>query len=486
MAINSNLNGSLTQVYDGMVQIEKKSPSGAGTVSFTSIPSSGFKDLVFVVYGAGTQVSTSTSIQMTFNGDTGANYDLQYMQNTSGTTAGASEVRAGTSITDIIALPAASAPANTGGSGYIYIPDYGQTTFHHSGNAWSNTKIGTSANQLFTRTSAWWWRSTAAITRVDLTLASGNFVTGTTITLYALSNTVGATLATGDTNMAVYGRLTTETLVPVSTSDRTSQSTLYFTPYNGASIPLYNGTRWVRRSFSEISLALSGLTSAKNYDVFVYDNAGVVTLELSAAWASDTARTDSLALQNGVYVKSGTPTRLWLGTVRTTSTTTVEDSKTKRFVWNNFNRINRSLSRHEATTSWTYTTATFRQANASASNQVEAVVGLTDSWIEVDVHGQSNNSNTAGALTVTSVGVGVNSTSTNSAQIYVSSSGTTNSASILHYMHPMAIYKAHPTLGYSFYAWLEYSRATSTTTWTGDDASATEIYHPGMIGRIKG
>jgi hypothetical protein len=172
------------------------------------------------------------------------------------------------------------------------------------------------------------------------------------------------------------GRLTTETGVPISTSDRTAQSTLYFTPFNGNRIALYDGTRWKLYTFTERSLALSGLTSGKNYDVFIYDNAGTLTLELSAAWTDDTTRADALALEDGIYVKSGAATRRYLGTIRTTDTDATEDSAAKRFVWNLYNQVPLRLEKND-TTSWSYSTATIRQFNGDATHQVEFVQGGT-------------------------------------------------------------------------------------------------------------
>jgi hypothetical protein len=83
-----------------------------------------------------------------------------------------------------------------------------------------------------------------------------------------------------------HGRLTTETGVAVSPSDRSSQGTLYFTPYNGNSLSVYDGTRWKLYAFSEISLALS-LVSGAVYSLFVYDNAGTLTLD-ATAWQNAT------------------------------------------------------------------------------------------------------------------------------------------------------------------------------------------------------
>jgi hypothetical protein len=187
-------------------------------------------------------------------------------------------------------------------------------------------------------------------------------------------------------------RLTTESGVSVSTSDRTGQSTLYLTPYKGTHVSLYDGSAWQDRTTAEISLALSGLTSGKNYDVFAYYTGSAVALELSAAWASDTARTDALTTQDGVAVKSGALTRRWVGTIRTTGTTTTEDSQAKRFVWNAANQASRTLYAYN-NTSHSYGTAAFREWNGATNTHCvewatgEVGVVASSGWIEFNAPG---------------------------------------------------------------------------------------------------
>ena len=171
------------------------------------------------------------------------------------------------------------------------------------------------------------------------------------------------------------GRLTLETGVAISTSDQTGKTSVYFTPYFGNRISVFDGTRWKLYSFTELTLALGTLTSGKNYDVFIYDNSGTLTLELSAAWSSDTARTDALTTQDGIYVKSGATTRRYLGTIRTTSTTATEDSAQKRFLWNAYNRVNRIILKADATYH-NYTTTSWRAYNNDSTNNIQWVRGL--------------------------------------------------------------------------------------------------------------
>jgi hypothetical protein len=188
------------------------------------------------------------------------------------------------------------------------------------------------------------------------------------------AKTINADLLTAFSR-AVAGRLTLESGVPVSYTDQTAKTTLYFTPYGDNRITLYDGSGWNILSYSEIALPLGTLTADKNYDVFIYNNAMVPTLELSAAWATDITRTDSLAFQDGVYVKSGAVTRRWLGTIRTTSATTTEDSDAKRYVWNLYSREFRRATKFDVT-AHTYNGAAWRYFNGSASNKVELVLGL--------------------------------------------------------------------------------------------------------------
>jgi len=194
----------------------------------------------------------------------------------------------------------------------------------------------------------------------------------------------------------INGRLTLETGVPVSTTNQNAKTTIYFTPFDGNCISLYDDPMWVCHQFSELSLPLGTLVADKNYDVFVYDNAGTITLELSAAWASNTARTDALALQDGIYVKSGAATRRYVGTFRTVTTTTTEDSLLKRFVWNRSNIVARELYFHDAA-SHTYDGPVRMWAN-NAEARIQFVSGLPEETYAVGIYGEL--SGLAGTFTV--------------------------------------------------------------------------------------
>src|SRR6185369_9056573 len=98
---------------------------------------------------------------------------------------------------------------------------------------------------------------------------------------------------------------------------------------------------------------------------------------------NDTTRADAIVLQDGIYVKTGAATRLYLGTIRTTSTSTTEDSgapaagtTAKRFVYNHFNQVMRSLRVIEDADSWTSGDTSFHSANSDDTNRLEFVLGL--------------------------------------------------------------------------------------------------------------
>jgi hypothetical protein len=275
------------------------------------------------------------------------------------------------------------------------------------------------------------------------------------------------------------GRLTTESGVAISTGDRTAQSTLYFTPYSGNKIALYDGTRWGFHTFTERSLSISGLTSDKNYDVFLYNNAGTLTLELSDAWTDDTTRDDALTTQDGIYVKSGATTRRYLGTIRTTGTTTIEDSTTKRFVWNVRNRVSRRLQKTESTGSWTYASTTIRQANGNSANQVAVVCGLVESLISLQVGATVGSATTA----VMFAGIGEDSTTALANECAAGNYPAYVSLQVCYGVSNNTLKKTVP-LGYHYYTWLEACSGASTCTGYGDDA-ASSLRRCGLIGDFQ-
>lgn len=178
--------GRITAASSGsapaMVKIDEATPSATGVVTFSSLGS--YTHLEILYSGRGDQVATSTAINLTFNGDTGANYDRQLMQGAAGTPT-ASESLGQTSAA-IGNIAAASATASMIGSGRIVILDYRGTTFFKQCVTANTYQTGTGSGAFFTRQFSVGWRSAAAITSITLTLASGNYVAGTIFSLYGI------------------------------------------------------------------------------------------------------------------------------------------------------------------------------------------------------------------------------------------------------------------------------------------------------------
>ncbi len=174
------------------------------------------------------------------------------------------------------------------------------------------------------------------------------------------------------------GRLTTESGQPISTSDRTSQGTLYFTPYEGQSIALWGIARWKLYRLTERSLALS-LANNRNYDIFIYNNSGTLTLERSAEWTDDFTRADALMRVDGVLVKASDATRRYIGSIRASGANVTEDSQARRFVWNYYNRVYRTL-RNSSAASHSYASSTRRYFNNSNVNRVQLLIGETQGF----------------------------------------------------------------------------------------------------------
>jgi hypothetical protein len=274
-------------------------------------------------------------------------------------------------------------------------------------------------------------------------------------------------------DLACTGRLTLTTGTPITTSDVTGAGTIYFTPYQGNQCAVYDGTNWVETTFSELSLALT-LTDATNYDVFLYDNSGTPTLELSDAWTNATTRAQAISLQDGIYVKTAATTRRYLGTIRASGTDTTEDSEAKRFVWNYYHRVPRSLRVTETADTWTYTTATFRQMNGDTANQVEMVVGVAESTLVLTAQGQAYNGTTGQQFVV-----GIGEDSTSSALVFGDFVNTGNGQ---HNQIQAFLTKVVPQ-GYHYYAALEYSSSSGTTNWFGDNGTPTLTWN-GLTGHL--
>lgn len=277
----------------------------------------------------------------------------------------------------------------------------------------------------------------------------------------------------------VQGRLTLTSGVPVTTTDVTGATTIYFTPYKGNRISLYDGTRWKLYALTEISLALGTLSDDLPYDVFIYDNAGTLTL-VFVAWSTGTTRATALATQDGVLVQDGTPARRYLGTFRTETTTTVDDSVARRTLINYYNKQPRPFRAIDTTDSWTSMASAFEPWNGgttAGTGRVNILCPIGDEAVEALFLASALNST---GTTGIAIGIGLDSTTVNSAGI----KNYANHDATGRIMPLSAQYKGYPGIGFHYLQMLQRPQG-ATATFYGDIGTA-DLVLSGLQGEIWG
>jgi len=270
------------------------------------------------------------------------------------------------------------------------------------------------------------------------------------------------------------GRLSTSFSVP--TFDDDSASELYLVPYKGNQISFYTaGYGWNSYPIPYVSapnLPLSGLNTAKCYDVFAYWDGLDVKLE-SLAWSNLTARATALTFQDGVYLKSTDTTRLYLGSFMPSIASLVNDYPYDRGIWNYFNRVPRYLKVVDTTASWTYTLAAWRSPNG-ADKKVRCMIGLAEdaATFELSVNNQ------AAASVFALLGIGVDSNTVNSADIMTMGGGTANRLTARAQLCSVLAAGCHDIY------WLEAINGTGTVTFYGSPIA--DQSQAGLTGVVMG
>jgi hypothetical protein len=191
------------------------------------------------------------------------------------------------------------------------------------------------------------------------------------------------------------------------------------------------------------------------------------------AWTNDTTRATALTYQDGVLVKNGDATRRYIGSFRTDGSNHAEDSVANRYLWNYYNRVSRRMSKAFNATSWTYTTATWRQANGSTANQLNFLVGVAEDV--VDASCSINTSNGTGNVSFF-IATGLNTTTAPSGAVCENSSANINQE------YPLHVFDSHiPAVGVNYIAALERSEALGTSTW---HAQLLSTYTNGLQGKV--
>lgn len=242
---------------------------------------------------------------------------------------------------------------------------------------------------------------------------------GTTLTratILASTNSGGAISLSGSAQVFItaaaedfmpqmpQGRLTLTTATPVLTSTVSGATTIYYAPYAGRCVPLYNGAFFQMHDIGgELSQATTDATKSpaacaanSNYDLFVWCDAGTFRCTRGPAWSSDTARgtgagtteleriagilTNKNAITNGPGANRGT----FVGTVRSNGSSAIDfvigaqGTEALIGIWNCYNRCALTPLCGESTASWTYNSTTWRKPNNASSSRISFVRGLDE------------------------------------------------------------------------------------------------------------
>ena len=149
------------------------SGSSTTTYTFSSIPST-YTDLILV---SSAQMSgTGTTGSFRFNGDTGSNYSFTYLYGNGTSAASGRQSNQTAGIWDSWADRLSNTMFETD---ILHIMNYSNTTTYKTALSRSNSSVTTEAAVNL-------WRSTAAINSLTVYISTGNFVAGSTFTLYGI------------------------------------------------------------------------------------------------------------------------------------------------------------------------------------------------------------------------------------------------------------------------------------------------------------
>ena len=331
------------------------------------------------------------------------------------------------------------------------------------------------------------------------------------------TNTVTATIAVGNTPTAfgkfiqpasipmtsIYaapqGRLTLTSNTPVMTADALAATSVYYTPYQGNIVPVYDGANMQSYTFGQLTMALnsSNQTSGHIYDLFAFLNSSVVTIGAGPAWSSSTSRgtgagttelqqidglwvnANTITLKNGSTTYSNIPVgqATYLGSVYMTANGQTQfnikpaaaSGGTNNIVgtWNAYNRVSlKTLCRDSS--GYTYATNTWRKADNNANNRISFLDGLGQSSVAATF---INSVGTATASAQVYIGINLNSTSATPNLISFAASPTSTLAD--NYTMLVCEEAFPPALGFNYYQAMENSVSSVTATFNalGKDLS---------------
>jgi len=320
----------------------------------------------------------------------------------------------------------------------------------------------------------------------DATLTSERVLTDTATVTWdrATAGQIKANVAGGGTS-APQGRLTLQSSVPVMTTTQSAKTTIYYTPYVGIQIPIFDSTSFVMTAFAEISVATTdtsknpaAIGASKVNDWFVWNDGGTLRLTHGPDWTNDTTRSVALNYISGLWTNSSTITNgpatnrgTYVGTTRSNASSQLDwkygtaanpPGETWFGVWNAYNRVDVAGFCGDTTSNWTSSNVTPHCANAAGSAsgltyRASFIVGLQEDSL-LGVY------STHAALSATNggtIGIGYDSTSV------FSTSGSAQAASTSLQSAVTAQIAIAPAAGWHFMQALEAATAAGTAAFYG-------------------
>lgn len=237
-------------------------------------------------------------------------------------------------------------------------------------------------------------------------------------------------------NDAPQGRLTLASGTPVMTATVAQATNIIYTPYSGQSCPVFDGSS--QFVMMDLGGELSQLTTdttkspaavalSSVYDMFVWNDNGIMRCTRGPAWTNATTRSagtaltriqgllvNAVAITNGPAQYQGT----YVGTIGTnggTPTVTMQfgtiaagGGKAIFGVWNMYNRVTVQTRVTDNSAPYTYTAAVVRVANNNTNNAITYTIGINEE--PPTFYYQQNVTTAAVAGATCQVSIGDNST----------------------------------------------------------------------------
>ena len=154
---------------------------GASSVTFSSIPQTGYTDLVIKYSSRTSDAAPDVEVPIRFNSDSASNYQYKFVYGNSNAAYSYGDTRTNS----YVRASGATATANTFANGEIYIPNYTSSNAKSLSIDTVEENNSSSAGSAYQVLNATLWTGTSSITSVSLL---ANFVQYSTFYLYGINN----------------------------------------------------------------------------------------------------------------------------------------------------------------------------------------------------------------------------------------------------------------------------------------------------------